>query len=291
MSGPFIDVFRPVEGAILDLASLESVADANDRFLGALLEITSPTSSGLVLSGLELEGDWSAVGPPGTVRPDAKSEGALISPGTAILTGRDGRRFLLNIEEPLFTKWPTRAGSAVQGVLVLVPEVDQESPQGALAVARERVRLVMGFVKPAVAHEPWVLALAASLGNDRDWITDLDRLLQPEHDAIQSLLKRFESLERLVWRAEPEGSVWERQVLGRNWVRYQTMAAASLQAARMSLQARATTTADRVRLLNGLFDQLHISVERAATELLQVVGAEDGAGPYANIGAKTLRSS
>ena len=38
----------------------------------------------------------------------------------------------------------------------------------------------------------------------------------------------------------------ERQVLGRNWVRYQTMAAASLQAARMVLQAKSSTTVDRV---------------------------------------------
>src|SRR5688572_2196639 len=107
MTGPFVDVFRPVEGAALDLASLESVADQHDSMLGAWMEYAAPGASGLVLDGLELEGDWSAVGPPGTVRPDSKSEGATISAGRAILTGRDGRRFLINVTEPLFTRWPT----------------------------------------------------------------------------------------------------------------------------------------------------------------------------------------
>jgi len=289
MSGPFIDVFTPVEGAALDLASLESVAAAHDELLGAYLRVAAPGSSAVILDGLELEGDWSAVGPPGTVRPDSRSEGATVSPGTALLTGRDGRRFLIHIEQPLFTKWPTAAGTAVQGVLVLVPEAQQESPGGALQVARQRVRVVMGFVKPEMMEEPHLLPLASSIGNGRDWAMDLSRVLQPEHAAMQSLLKRFESLERLVWRAEPEGSVWERQVLGRNWVRYQTMAAASLQAARMALASRATTTPDRVRVLNALFEQLNISVERAATELLQLIGAEGGAGPYTGVGARTLR--
>lgn len=288
MSGPFIDVFTPVEGAALDLASLESVATAQDDLLGAWLRVAAPGSTAVILEGLQLEGDWSAVGPPGTKRPDAKSDGATITPGTALLTGRDGRRFLIEIEDPLFTRWPTAAGAAVQGVLVLVPEAQQESPYGALSVARQRVSVVMGFVKPEMADEPHLLPVASSIGNGRDWATDISRIWQPEHPAIEALLKRFESLERLVWRAEPEGSVWERQVLGRNWVRYQTMAAASLQAARMTLASRATTTQDRVRILNGLFEQLNISVERAATELLQLIGAEGGGGPYSGVGAKSL---
>lgn len=289
MTGPFVDVFRPVEGAALDLASLESVATAHDQLLGAFMRATAPGANGMVLEGLELEGDWSAVGPPGTVRPDSKAEGATVGPGTVLLTGRDGRKFLIEIKESLFTRWPTDAGPAVQGVLVLVPEAQQESLQGTLSVARQRVSVVMGFVKPNMINEPHVLPLASSLGNGRDWVTDLTRVWQPDHPAIESLLKRFESLERLVWRAEPEGSVWERQVLGRNWVRYQTMAAASLQAARMVLQAKSSTTLDRVRLLNGLFEQLNISVERAANELLQLIGAEEGAGPYGAVGAKALK--
>src|SRR5690606_27105200 len=107
MSGPFIDVFTPVEGAALDLASREAVAAAHDDLRGAYLRVAAPGATSIILEGLELEGDWSAVGPPGTVRPDSKSEGATVSPGIALLTARDGRRFLIKIDQPLFTKWPT----------------------------------------------------------------------------------------------------------------------------------------------------------------------------------------
>jgi len=291
MSGPTVDVFRPVEGAVLDLASLQSIADADNRALGAVLDVTSPGATGLILAGLELEGAESTAGPPGTIRPNARSEGIVVSPGKAILTDRGGRRYFVEVTEPLQARWPTQAGAAVQGALVLMPKEEPTSSGSPVAVARKRIRIVLGFVRRDQMQQPFLLNLAASLGNGRDWVTDLNRLWQPEHRAIQGLLKRFESLERLVWRAEPDGSVWDRQVLGRNWVRYQTMAAASLQGARMVLQARASTTSDRVRLLNGLFEQLNISVERAGTELLQLVGVEDGAGPYRAIGARAMRDS
>ncbi len=287
------NMFRPVEGALLDLESLQAVANAPDRLLSAWLDLMWPNANGLVLSGLELEGEPSSAGPPGTVRPEGKSEEAVVSKGTAVLTTRDGRRVLLKIDAPLRAKWPTSSGPAVQGVLVLSTRAEPgrmgEGPGGGVAVAREKITPVIGFVKPDQADLPHLLPLAASTGNMRDWATDLARVWQPEHAAVRTLLKRFESLERTVWRAEPEGSVWDKQVLGRNWVRYQTVGASALQAARISLLSRSTTTLDRVRLLDGLFEQLHMSVERAATELLQIIGPADGAGPYKAVGAAALR--
>ena len=137
---------------------------------------------------------------------------------------------------------------------------------GDVAVARETIELEVGFVKPEQAAQSYLVPLAQSLGNGRDWTTDIKRVWQPEHDAIRILLKRFEELEQLVWKAEPEGAVWERQVLGRNWVRYQTVAASSLQAARMFLETRPSSTLDRVRILKALKHQLKNSVERAATD-------------------------
>lgn len=288
-------VFRPVEGALLDLESLQAVADAPDRLLSAWLDLLWPGAAGLVLSGLEIEGEAASSGPPGTVRPEGKSEEVVVSPGTAVLTSREGRQLLLRVDAPLRARWPTTAGPAVQGVLVLSSKVEPGSlgagPGGGVSVARERVLPVIGFVKPEQAESPHLLPLAASIGNGRDWATDQRRVLQPEHPAIRTLLKRFETLERTVWRAEPEGSVWDRQVLGRNWVRYQTVAASALQAARIALLSRSTTTLDRVRLLDGLFEQLHMSVERAATELLQVIGSAEGAGPYRAVGAAAMRGS
>jgi hypothetical protein len=94
------------------------------------------------------------------------------------------------------------------------------------------------------------------------------------------LVRRLDQIEQMVWRAEPEGSVWDRGILGRNWVRYQTVAASALQVGRMSLETRPTTTLDRVRLLGALRRQLAQSVERAATELIQVIGPAESAGPY-----------
>ena len=274
MSIEAINVFRPVEGAVLDLESLQAVSDTQDAVLTAWLHTMWPGASSLILSGFEVHGEWAPQGPPGTVRPDAKSDSIVVTPGTAILTGQDRRKYLVNVEEELTCPWPTAAGPAVQGVLVLVPKVEPAAKAGGVVVAREQVSALLGFVKPEQAEQPFLLPIAQSLGNGRDWATDHGRFLQPEHDAIQTLLKRFQELERTVWRAEPEGSVWERQVLGRNWVRYQTVAASALQAARISLQSRATTTLDRTRTLNSLFEQLHFSVERAANDLIQLESLE-----------------
>ena len=286
MSKQFLDVFQPAEGAVMDLESLQAISASFERVLGAQLNKTWPDTTALVLEGLEIVGDWAPEGPPGTKRPEPSAKTVAVSPGRALVTGRNGRLYLIHLEKELKAKWPTSAGSAVEAVLVLVPKVEAES-EGDVLVARERVSTVLGFVKPSQAKQPFLLPLAASIGNGRDWATDLRRLWQPEHDAIAILLKKFEKLEHSVWTAEPEGAVWDRQVLGRNWVRYQTVAASAIQAARLILQTSATTTLDRVRLLDGLYRQLERSVERAANELLQILGPPEFQGPYSVIAPKT----
>lgn len=284
-----LNVFRPLEGAVLDLESLQAVANMPDLFLEAMLSVRVPGASSLILEGLQLRGEPSASGPPGTVRPDSKSENAIVSAGTAVLTGRNGRRYLFKVEQEMSAPWPTQAGPGVSGVLVLMPKVEASAVGESVSVARERVSAVLGFVKAEQAEAPFLLPLASSTGNGKDWASDLRRIYQPEHIAIKALVKRFEGLERTVWRAEPEGSVWDRQVLGRNWVRYQTVAASALQSAKMALQYQATTTNDRVRMLNALFEALHASVERAATDLLQAIGAAEATGPYSKVGERILR--
>ncbi len=279
-----LDVFHPVEGAVLDLESLQAISGTFQDTVTAWLSVAWPETSGLVLEGLEIVGDWSPEGPPGTKRPEPTSKNVAVSPGRALCTGRNGRRYLVTAENELRAKWPTRSGSAVEGFLVLVPKVEAQSIEGDVLTARERVSSLLGFAKPEQAAQPFVLPLACSIGNGRDWATDLRRVWQPEHEAIRIVLKKFEKLEHVVWTAEPEGGVWDRQVLGRNWVRYQTIAASALQSARLMLTSRASTTLDRVRLLDALYRQLERSVERAANELLQILGPADGAGPYGDIG-------
>lgn len=274
------DLFSPRDGAVLDLASLAVVAAAPSEVLQATLAVRWPGAHGLVLHGLELHGTPSPTGPPGTVRPDANSKVATVSPGRAILSDRVGRQHVLEVTEPLHVPWPDSSGPRVRGVLALHTDRSEASMDGGLAVARETLRVQVGFVKPSSTFQPNVLPLAAATGNGQDWAGDVQRILQPEHDTVRTLLKRFERLEQSVWKAEPEGAVWDRQTLGRSWVRYQTVAASAVQAARMQLATQATTTLERVRVLRELRLQLERSVERTATELLQLIGPMEGAGPY-----------
>ena len=192
-----------------------------------------------------------------------------------------GNRYLVHVEEELRAEWPTKSGSSVRGVLVLIPRVEPAKLNGDVAVARETIQLEVGFVKPEQAAQSYLVPLAQSLGNGRDWTTDIQRVWQPEHDAIRILMKRFEELEQLVWKAEPEG-VWERQMLGRNWVRYQTVAASSLQAARVIFRDPSVYTGPGQES-QGAQASIGGPVERAATELMQMVGPPEGAGPYVAI--------
>ena len=78
-------------------------------------------------------------------------------------------------------------------------------------------------------------------------------------------------------------NAWGNETLGKNWFRYQTVGAAALQAARAMLMTYPTTTMDRVNLLKTLRYQLESSVEQASSELLQLIGSRDGAGPYVDV--------
>lgn len=283
MTNILTERFRPAEGALLDLRSLECIAEAPDRLLAASLQLQWPGAEGLVLEGLEPDGEWSATGPPGTLRPDGLGDALAVSPGRAIMTDASGRPVLLEVRERLQAQWPTRARAAVSGALVLLPEVGNASTEGNLTLSRDRVAGRIGFVPPERMHDPHLLVLARSVNNGRDWSIDEHRVFQPEHRAVRLLLQRLTSIEHSIWRAEPEGAVWDRQILGRNWVRYQTVAAAALQATRFQLATHAMTTLQRVRLLRELRVQLEKSVEIGATELLQLVGPRDEAGNWAGV--------
>lgn len=102
------DLFRPREDAPLDLECLLAVADAPERLLAGWLDQRWPGATGLVLSGLELQGkpgreedpDLRNASPPGCVRPPARSTKVVLSGGTAVLTTREGRRVLLRMDAP-----------------------------------------------------------------------------------------------------------------------------------------------------------------------------------------------
>lgn len=275
--------FAPREGALLDLDSLLALAAAPDRAVALALEGWEPGAPGIVLEGLELEGDLAPGGPPGTRRPDSALAVARVSPGTAAVRDAAGRLHLLTVDRPLEVPWPSRSGAGLRGVLVLGAEVEEGTLLDGFAVARDDVFARLGFVRPERLGMAGLLPLAVAIGNGRDWATDLHRRWGPEHPALALLDKRLARLEQAIWNAEPEGAVWERQTLGRNWVRYQTTAAAALQAALMTLRARPTTTGDRVRVFRALLLELRRTVERAATELLQIAGPPELPGPYSGV--------
>ncbi len=278
-----IAVFSPQEGAVLDQISLQAIADVPNAMLGALMDGLAPSEDNIVLQGLDIAGDWAAGGPPGTKRPDPQSIGLRITPGKAIVTDKEGQRFLIDIPEEVRVPWPTKAGPAVHAALVMVLERKPCLVGSGLKVAREEVSARFGFVDLKLKDRPYYLPIAVATGNGQDWATDYSRMMQPEHPVIGLMVKRFEKLERTVWQAEPEGGVWDREVLGKNWFRYQTVGAAALQATRAMLMTYPSTTQDRVRLLKTLREQLQNSVEQASTELLQLIGSRDGAGPYAEV--------
>ncbi len=283
-SAPSIDLFRPAEGALLDLDSLRAIADAPVRIVEGWQRATWPGASGVVLSGLEpVGGEWSASGPPGTRTPPSGAPGFTISPGAAMITDRLGRKHIVVVEEELSAPWPTSAGAAVRGLLVLVPRVEAADNPDGLHLAREHLRVELGFARPDQLDQPTLVVLAAAIGNGRDWATDVRRIWQPEHHQVRRLLNTIRDLEEKVWRADPEGGVWDRSVLGKQWSRYQTVAAAALQAARMQLEVHAMSTLERVRLLRALRRQLQGSVERAAQDLISAIGTADVSGPYRGV--------
>lgn len=275
--------FAPRDGALLDLESLQCIAAVPHRLLRAMGMVLCPGEPGLVLSGLEPEAPLSALGPPGTRRPDSAATGLRLSPGTLLMPDEHGQFHVVEVPEPTFVSWPTRSGSGVEGALVARIKRAPSAAPGGLQVAREDVHVELGFVRTADLERPGILGIAAAVGNGKDWITDLHRIWDPTHPAVELIERRLDELERLIWRAEPEGSVWDRGVLGRNWVRYQTMAAASLQSTRLTLRTHRMTTTERVRLFVALRDQLSRSVQPAATALLQFFRPSDGAGPYAAV--------
>ncbi len=271
-------VFAAVDGAVLDLRSLEALSAAPTRALDAML--VGLDKKGAILEGLELSGELSSVGPPATRRPAPDVGHATVSPGVGIARTPSGVPVLFELRDAVNVPWPTASGAAVRAVLVVaVRTVPEEG--GSVRFAREDLVVEMGFVRPEEARDGAFLPVASALGNARDWLTDLSRVLPPEHPANELLVRRLDQLDQTVWKAEPEGSVWDRQVLGRNWVRYQTLATAAIQGTRAVLSTQPLHTRSRVRALVALHEQLQRSVERAGNELLQSMGAPDGSGPYA----------
>ena len=284
MNPTFEKRFCPRDGALLDLESLVALAHAPGQVAYAQLLARWPGATGLILEGLQListVGGPEVEGPPGTRRPDNTRDTVLVSPGTAIVTGPDGLPTVVRLEREESVAWPVpKLGSAVAGVLALLVEEQPDTAAGGLAIGRSHLRVRLGFARLDQAHASSILPIARSIGNSRDWATDICRLVAPEDPIVNGLIVQLKKLESRVWDADPKGAVWDNAVMGRHWVRYQTVAVAALQAATMQLQTFAMTTQERVRLLTHLRRQLRDSVEEAADIVANQIGRPEYADAY-----------
>ena len=283
-----IRVFRPSEGAVLDLDSLSAIPTAIEGVLGAWLGSLvgfDEANPGLILEGLDVDGTLASdqEGPPGAV--NAPSESSLrIKPGRAVVFSDKPRRpYLIQLTEPVavdLTRIPT---NAARTVALAIRTLDAEV-QGAASIrsASEVVELRVGATAtPGVRY----LALALSAGNSRVWCTDLRRLWRPEHPGIVKLDKILDdllggTLQGPVWEAAIKTSPFQGLPQTDNVLRRQITAVAAVQAARAALNARPTTTEERVSILASLLQQLRKVAPDCAESLRRRLCASEAPEPY-----------
>ena len=274
--------FAAADGALVDLEGLKAVAAAPHRVLDAVLTGASPTTGGMIVSGLELEGRpmiWSVqlrqedevrqidIQARGLTRPNKDFQ---ISEGTAVVADAQGNRHVLNIDTPMRPENRSTANSA------LVLEVELSEAGG---FARQEVSPRLRFVPIDEAWQPGRVLIAMQ-SSSQAWATDLNRLYQPDHPVITNILSLLEYLEHVVWDSDRHGWAWQRRQQGREWSRYQTSATLALQATRTGLMAQSTTTMDRVRLLRNLLYELRRSIENAENSFVKWLGQASGPDPY-----------
>jgi hypothetical protein len=285
-------LFVPTEGSLLDLQSLQAVAEAPERGLKSWLAMSWPDATGLAVQGLELDAPPGA-GVLGAVRPPSTQGQIVISPGTALLTEPEsGRLVLVELREPTSVRLPrreellARGGGALILTVSLTPGLMAVEGGASLHAAHATLKPTIGVVPRGDMGRPHYLPLAVTVEGGADWATDLRRVRQPDATAMAGLLQHMESLVDLVWKAEPEGRAWDHSIYGRNWARHQTVASSAIEATRALLAGRATHTLERARALGALLRRLQGSVERAADHLVQSVGGAAAVGPYRDLVAR-----
>ncbi|MFT5679948.1 MAG: hypothetical protein ACI8RZ_000853 [Myxococcota bacterium] len=274
--------FTAADGALVDLEGLEAIAASPHRVVDAMLTGISPTATGMIVSGLELEGNpmiWSVqlrqeeevrqvdIHARGLTRP---SKDFQISEGSAIVTDAEGKRHVVTIEHPMR---PENRPSATSALVLEIELVDSGE------FARKEVHPRLRFVPLSQAGEPGRVIIASPAGSQA-WATDINRLYQPSHPVILNFLILLDYLEHVVWDSDRHGWAWQRRQQGREWSRYQTTATLALQATRTCLMSQATSTTERVRLLRNLIYELRRSIENAESSIVKWLGETSGPDPY-----------
>lgn len=270
------DVFVPKNGAIVDLLGLKSIEKISSICLSGYLKTKWVGNSSLILQGLEPSGKRPKKGPPGIMQ--FSLQNFTLSPGKAILPTEDGNHYVIEIEEPQVIQLEEPNTAKTTRGLVMRFHQRRRREEGK-EFASEMLSPVIDVLPYASVDKSKMVVLARELAPSI-WATDVQRLLQPEHLVIQSVVQFFDHLEDVIWNSDRHGKMWQVQGLGREWKTYQTKASVAVTSTRIILSARPSTTVDRVRCLTNLHWQLQRSVEDAAKAFERWMGVVEAAGEY-----------
>ena len=165
-----MDVFRVRNGAVIDLPALEAIAHLPHHLLTSYLATTSPGQHGLILHGLEPEGQRPRnSGPPGIMRFGV--DRISLTPGVAILPTASGQLVTVRFEEPqtIVTGAPEQAADS--RALVLTLNEQDSFDRDARPRASERIEPQFVVMPLVEAEGIECLKVAYELA-PRIWTTD-----------------------------------------------------------------------------------------------------------------------
>lgn len=223
--------FAPVEGTVLDLESLQSLAWGDHDGLWTALLAHDGTPRGLVVDGLQLR------------RRESKH---YISPGRCLIPLRHvGRLVHAELREPLAVRMDF-------GVLVLRATGAEVREHGARAsseiVSLEAV--VVPFAEVEVTDLP--LEYNRDEQGRVDSYRDLRRLDRPDQPRVERHVLTYRKLVGLVWASGGDGEATTGQAVVNLSMGARVQATAALEAAVAVLKARPSTSAARIRLHDGV---------------------------------------
>lgn len=271
-------VFRAKDGAIVDLLGLKAISEEPGRYLRSILMRIAPDLPAVIIDGLEPSGKLpkkQAVPGLMSFQPSSFS----VSPGSAILPDDRGELHLVQIVESLMIENDEPDKSDALRILVLSLEHEPGSDDQGQKCAYEVFTPKVHFVRQGSELPKHFLPIARELA-PKIWSTDIARMMQPDHPALQNIMLELDELEEVIWNADRHGLPWDDFRLGREWQTYQTKASVAVTSTRMTLSFRPSSSMDRARALTNLQWQLQRSVEDAARHLRDWIGIAEASGVY-----------
>lgn len=220
--------FSPIEGTVLDIASLDSLAWATHDALWSLLVCADGQPRALVLEGLQL------------IR---RGKIHHISPGRCVLPLEgSGRLVVAELREP-------QRVSMAYGVLILRASSTEVRARGVRA-ASQTVTLQAVILPRVEDVKPSDLPLEFNRaeGGKVDAYRDLRRLDPPDHPRVQHHVQTYGRLLELLWESGDEAEIATEQAIIKLPEVTRVRATSVLESVRTALLAGPSTSAVRYRL-------------------------------------------